>query len=397
MRLVPWKVSAPVDERMKFLTRLNDGERMVDLCREFEISRKTGYKFLERFKRLGIVGLLDQRRVPERIPHRTPPETVKLIVDLRREHPTWGAKKLREVLVKRHTGVHFPVPSTIGEILAREKLIVTKRRRSEAASAFPLAHLSEPVHPNDLWCIDYKGQFRLRNGRYCYPLTLTDAASRYILACEAFEQIDGHDVRRVLEDVFSTMGLPSAIRFDGGAPFASTGLARLSKLSAWWLSLGIKLEQTEPASPEQNGRHERMHRTLKAETTRPPASTLLQQQERFDVFCETFNSVRPHEGIAMRCPADVFVPSARSIATVQKPAYPLHDFSLKVSSSGHVRLPGPRSEPHYFVANSLAGHDVGVRELADNRWLVSFCGLDLGVLDRGARRFIAGPVATEVP
>lgn len=366
---------------------------MVDVCREFGISRKTGYKFFARFQQLGVVGLLDQRRVPERVPHRTPPEIATLIVELRRAHPTWGPKKLHEVLRKRHPDVHIPVKSTIGDILVRENLIVRKRRRGVAASPFPRAHLSEPTQPNDLWCIDYKGQFRLRNGRYCYPLTLTDAASRYLLACDAFEQISGDDVRRALESVFAERGLPLAIRYDGGAPFASTGLARLSKVSAWWLSLGIRLEQTEPASPDQNGRHERMHRTLKAETTRPPAATLLQQQERFELFREIFNSQRPHEGIGMRCPSELFVPSPRTVASVQPPDYPLHDLVLRVSASGHVRFPGGgRAESAYFLSTGLAGHSVGVRELDNEQWLISFCNLDLGLIDRTARRFVAGPV-----
>jgi len=375
-----------MEERLEFLSRHRKGERVTDLCREFGISRKTAYKFVARYKEHGALGLLDQRRVPERIPHRTSAEVTKLIVTLRREHPTWGPKKLVEVLRKKHPDTRFPSRSTIGEILERNGLIVRKRRRKHHA---PVEHsaLSVPSKPNDLWCIDFKGQFRLGNGRYCYPLTVTNAASRYVLACEAFEAIDGLQVRIALEHLFKTLGLPKAIRFDGGSPFASTGLMRLSKLSAWWVSLGIRLEQIDPGCPQQNGRHERMHRTLKAETTRPPAMRLLQQQQRFDKWLSVFNHQRPHEALAMKCPADVYVPSTRTHAP--KPlSYPLHDLVLRVSDSGRIRFPnGRRGDKLYFLSESLAGHDLGLRELDDGRWLVTFASVDLGTIDRTTRTF----------
>jgi transposase InsO family protein len=364
---------------------------MAELCREFGISRKTGYKFADRFERLGIVGLLDQRRVPDRIPHRTSADVVKQVVALRKEHPTWGPKKLRDVLTRRHPGVRLPAISTMGEILKREGLVAPRRRRSSGdATAFSL--LSDATTSNDVWCIDYKGQFRLRNGRYCYPLTLTDAASRYIFTCEAFERISGDDVRMVLEDVFQTHGLPRAIRFDGGPPFASRGLRRLSKLSVWWLRLGIVLEQIEPGCPQQNGRHERMHRTLKAETTRPPATTLLQQQERFDAFRELFNHERPHEAIDMKRPAEVYRRSDRLYrGELGQLEYPLHDMITTVSECGHVRIPGSgRRDGNYFLSAALAGERVGLREVADDAWQVSFMSLELGVIDLAARKFVLG-------
>jgi transposase InsO family protein len=360
---------------------------MAELCREFEISRKTGYKFLKRFEHLGVVGLLDQRRVAERIPHRMAPEISAEITTLRKEHPTWGPKKLRDVLSRRRPGVRLPVVSTIGELLKREGLVTPRHRRGRDST--PYSPLSHAHAPNDVWCIDYKGQFRLRNGRYCYPLTLTDAASRYILACEGFQRISGDDVRAVLEAVFRAHGLPSAIRYDGGPPFASTGLRRLSKLSVWWLLLGIHLEQTEPASPQQNGRHERMHRTLKEETTRPPAATLLQQQERFDTFVEIFNRDRPHEAIGMMRPAELYRRSERRYpAELPRPEYPLHDLVATVSGGGHLRLPGGgRRNGQYFISNALNGQVVGLREIDDDRWLVSFLEMDLGVLDLRAKKF----------
>jgi transposase InsO family protein len=384
---------------MKFVARLRSGESMTDLCQEFSISRKTGYKFLKRFEQLGAIGLCDQRRVPERIPHRTKPEVQELVLALRKKHPTWGPKKLRAMLVRQQEGMHFPSVSAMAELLKREGLVKPHRRRRADAAPFP--HLSAPTAPNDVWCIDYKGQFRLGCGRYCYPLTLTDAASRYILACEGFDRICGDDVRRVLDVAFRTHGVPAAIRFDGGPPFASTGLRRLSKLSVWWLRLGIRLEQIEPASPQQNGRHERMHRTLKAETTRPAAANLLQQQERFDTFLDHFNRERPHEALDMRRPADVFVRSPRSYASDLPPLdYPVHDLVATVAPAGHVRIPGiGRSSPNYFLAGALAGQRVGLRELDDDQWLVSFLDLDLGIIDERQHLFVptGQPTADRIP
>jgi transposase InsO family protein len=285
--------------------------------------------------------------------------------------------------------VKFPSVSTLAELLKREGLVKPHRRRRTDATLYP--HLSAPAAPNDLWCIDFKGQFRLGTGRYCYPLTLTDAASRFILVCEGFDRICGHQVRKAMELAFGTHGLPAAIRFDGGAPFASTGLRRLSTLSAWWLQLGIRLEQTEPGCPQQNGRHERMHRTLKAETTRPPAANFLQQQERFDRFIEHFNTERPHEALDMRRPADVFVRSMRTYSGEPPPPdYPFHDLVTNVTAQGHFRIPGQgRRCPNVFLSGALARQRVGLRELGDDRWLVSFLDIDLGILDE-RKQFIPG-------
>jgi transposase InsO family protein len=382
---------------MRFLTRLRDGERMTDLCREFGISRKTGYKFAARFEQLSVLGLYDQRRIPERIPHRTSDEVVKLLVELRTAHPTWGPKKLREMLRRKHADVRLPATSTIGDVLKREGLITARdRRRSNPVAFSPLCHATAS---NDVWCIDFKGHFRLGDGKYCYPLTVTDAASRYILACEAYHRINGDDVRAALEQVFRTYGLPGAMRFDGGPPFATTGLRGLSALSAWWLQLGIKLERIEPASPQQNGRHERMHRTLKAETTRPPARNLLQQQERFDLFVDAFNGERPHEALEMKHPAECYAPSTKPFPTELGPAaYPFHDFVLTVTSCGHARIPGtPRQRPSFFLAKALARHQVGVREIDQDRWMVTFLDLNLGVLDSTTNEFTPIDPTTEIP
>lgn len=376
---------------MKFVARLKDGERMTDLCREFGISRKTGYKFLERYERMSVVGLEDQRRAPGRIPHRTPPEIIELIVATRREHPTWGPRKLLSYLEPRNEGIRFPAPSTVGDLLDRLGLIEPARRRKKPLVTYsPLCHAKAP---NDVWCTDYKGQFRMGNRHYCYPLTLTDASSRYLLAVEGLPNTRGEGARPVFEATFREFGLPGAIRSDNGAPFASTGIAGLSQLSVWWLRLGIGLERTEPASPQQNGRHERMHRTLKAETTRPAGQNLLQQQERFDCFRQIYNHERPHEALGQRPPADFYVSSSRRFPDVlPEPEYPLDDISVTIGRCGHVYIPGTgRKTGHMFISSALAGERVGLRELDDRLWLVSFLHLSLGVVDLATGRFSARP------
>jgi putative transposase len=244
----------------------------------------------------------------------------------------------------------------------------------------PLCHAEAP---NDVWCVDFKGQFRLRNGRYCYPLTMTDAYSRWLLTCEGLDDTKTVGAQKVFEATFRRYGLPNAIRSDNGTPFASQSIAGLSRLSVWWMKLGIKLERTEPASPQQNGRHERMHRTLKAETTRPAGTNMLQQQERFDRFQEIYNNKRPHEALDQRPPADFYQPSqVRYPERIPEPQYPLHDMVLRVRPSGHIYMPGSgRATGNAFLSGALAGEHVGLRELDDNLWLVSFLGLDLGVFD----------------
>lgn len=383
---MPWKESCHVEERMKFVARLRSGERMTDLCREFGISRKTGYKLAQRFEQYSAVGLLDQRRVPERIPHRTSEEVAELLVELRQRHPTWGPKKLRTMLMTEHPGIAAPAASTVGELLKKRGLVEPKRRRNRPLVGYsPLCHAQAP---NDVWCVDFKGQFRLGNGQYCYPLTITDAYSRMLLTCEGLESTRGDGTRRTFEESFRRWGLPGAIRSDNGTPFASQGIAGLSRLSVWWLRLGIRLERIEPASPQQNGRHERMHRTLKAETTRPAGANMLQQQERFDRFQDIYNKIRPHEALGQRPPAELYQPAAKRLPVrIADPEYPLHDLVLKVHPAGHVYMPGSgRKMGNVFLSESLAGQRVGLRELDDERWLVSFLDWDLGVLDLKARR-----------
>lgn len=394
---MPWKVTCPVNERFKFVARLENGERMTDLCRELGISRKTGYKFLERFKRLSVVGLADQPRAPERSPQQMSEDVARLILALRRTHPTWGPRKLLATLKRKEPGIKLPTHSTVSRLLSKHELVVRRPRRHRPTG--PTHSLSTAESPHDLLCMDYKGEFRLGNGKLCYPFTLTDQVSRYVLACEGFHEIDGAEVRRVLELVFRDHGVPKAMRFDGGAPFASNALWGWSWLSVWLLRLGIRLEQTEPASPEQNGRHERMHRTLKAETTRPAAANLLQQQERFTRWVDIFNNERPHEALGQNTPASVYRASPRKFPSVlEEPKYPLHDLTAVVGPAGHIRIPGSgRKLPQFFVTAALRGQKLGLRELDSGAWLVSFLDFDIGQLDLQGRQFQSYPPPCSLP
>lgn len=381
---MPWKDVRPMDERMKFISRLLEGDRMVDLCREYGISRKTGYKFLERFKKEGALGLSDRLKSPLNIPHRTPKPLENLILKLRKAKPTWGPKKLNVKLGELHPGIRIPAPSTIGEILKRNGCIEIRRRRKRQ-NYFP-SQLRISSETNETWCVDFKGHFRLGNGKYCYPLTITDHFSRFLVACEGLEDIRTETVFPVFEEVFKRYGLPSTIRSDNGSPFAAHGLGGLSRLSAWWIRLGIRPERIEPGHPEQNGRHERMHRTLKQETTRPAAKNILQQQELFDKFKKDYNHERPHEALGMDYPAKRYQPSLKQYANeLPQPDYSIFDSTRIVSTNGSIWL--PKVGIPCFLTRSLAGHPVGLREIETETWLVNFFGIDLGYAMRFGQHF----------
>ena len=362
---------------MEFMSRLHRGEKLTDLCVEYGISRKTGHKFKQRYEVQGAPGLFDQSRAPRHIPHKTAPEVVALLVAERRHHPSWGPRKLKEVL-ERRLGHAVPATSTIGDILVREGLVV--RRRIRPRHRPQPTGLREARAPNDIWCVDYKGQFRLGDKSYCYPLTVTDQFSRYIIGCEGMGRIDADQAREAFEVLFRQYGLPTVIRSDNGVPFASAGLLGLSKLSVYWMRLGIVPERIRPAHPQENGRHERMHRTLKSETTRPPRTNLLQQQEAFDAFVDEFNRERPHEALDMKQPAQLYAPSTRPcperLADID---YSSYDDVLTVSHNGGLRV-GLRKRIH--LATALAGQPVGIREQDDGRWLISFMRIELGYLER---------------
>ena len=365
-----------MDERMRFVIRLQDGESMAALCREFQISRKTGYKIFERYQECGLEGLSDRTRRPFRYANQLPEQLEAAIVAAKREKPHWGARKIRERLLRRlpHE-VRVPACSTIHAVLDRHGLV---RRAMHSRTRTEGTPLSEGLRPNDLWCTDYKGEFMLADKRYCYPLTVTDHASRYLLLCEALESNAEKPAFTAFERLFKERGLPRAIRSDNGVPFASpNGLFNLSRLSVWWLRLGISIERIKPGHPQQNGRHERMHLTLKQEATRPAGANLLQQQARFDHFQEEFNQERPHEALDMKCPAEVYTNSTKPYQGIPEPHYPFHDRTVMVTSCGRLCLYRKKIN----LSTCLAGQAVGVKEVDGGIWLVSFMEYDLGYID----------------
>lgn len=370
---MPWKVQGPMDQKLEFIRRLTGGESMTALCVEYGISRKTGHKLKARHAALGASGLKELSRAPKRVANRTTPETAKLIVGEKKKHPTWGPKKLK-ALLEQKLGHAMPSRNTIERVLAREGLV--KHRVHRPCFKATGTGLRVAKAPNDVWCIDYKGQFRLGDNSYCYPLTITDQYSRFLLECEGMEKISDEAARETCEQVFRAYGLPAAFRSDNGVPFSSTAVMGLTQLSAYWIRLGIMPERIRPAHPEENGAHERMHRTLKRETARPARGNLLQQQERFDEFRAEYNHERPHEFLSMRRPADVYVRSSRPLpAKLPELVYPLHDDTLIVSANGSIYLP---HRGFSYIAAALAGHPVGVREEDDGRLLITFSELDLG-------------------
>ena len=373
---MPWKASSVMEERLCFVARLLDGEAMTDMCREFGISRKTGYKIFDRYKEHGLEALTDRSRRPVRYANQLPQPIESLIVRLKGEKPHWGARKIRELLVRRLDGdVRIPARSTIHAVLDRHGLVKRGGGPHHRARGTPL---SEGAVPNDLWCADFKGEFMLGNGRYCYPLTVTDQASRFLLLCEALESTRENLACTAFERLFAERGLPVAIRSDNGVPFASpNALFGLSKLSVWWLRLGITIERIKPGRPQQNGRHERMHLTLKKEATRPPGLNSLQQQGRFDDFVQEFNTERPHEALAMKCPAEFYRASPRRYGGLPELTYPFHDRDILVTACGRICLHRKKIN----ISTVLAGQSLGIKEVDDGIWLVSFSHYDLGYFD----------------
>jgi len=377
---MPWQECSKMDERMRFIARLLDGEKMAVLCREFDISRKTGHKIFNRYKLSGLEGLTDRSRRPYRQANRLPLQIEKLIVQLKREHPSWGAPKIREKIRRLHEDLPLPAISTVHAILDRHELVDHSRRRRYKAQG---THLSVPKRPNDLWCADYKGEFMLADKRYCYPLTITDSASRYLLACDALTTTKEQYAFTVFERVFKDFGLPLSIRTDNGVPFASpNSFFGLSKLSVWWLRLGIGIERIKPGNPQQNGRHERMHLTLKKEATRPAAKNFLQQQGKFDEFIDYFNHQRPHQALAMKYPGELYTPSLRPYQGIGELEYPFHDRTITVTACGRICM-GRRKINLSIV---FAGQNVGIKQVDDKIWLVSFMKYDLGFFDEQAGR-----------
>ncbi len=378
---MPWRECCKMDERLRFVARLLEGEKMAELCREFDISRKTGYKIFTRYKDIGLEGLTDRSRRPYRQANRLPFQVETLIVALKREHPSWGAPKIREKLRRRHPDLKPPAISTVHAVLDRHGLVMRGRERRYQAQG---TTLSSPTSPNDLWCADFKGEFMLADKRYCYPLTITDFATRYLICCDALASTRAQPAFTVFERAFKDFGLPRAIRTDNGTPFASaSAIFGLSKLSVWWLRLGVGIERIQPGQPQQNGRHERMHLTLKKETTKPAANNFLQQQEKFDRFIECYNQERPHQAINMRYPGELYQRSERSYHGLEPLEYPFHDRTVAVTMCGRVCFATRKIN----LSTVFAGQNVGVKEVDEKVWLISFMHYDLGFFDHESNRF----------
>jgi transposase InsO family protein len=372
---MPWSETTKMRERMRFVVDAEgDLYTMTELCERYGISRMTGHKWLRRFRQDGVGGLEDRSRAPENCPHRTDAEVVNALVDARHRHPNWGARKLILWVAKRQPGLRLPAASTAGDILKRLGLVKDRRRRRHLPH--PGRPIAEGCSPNQLWSADFKGQFKTRDGVYCYPLTVTDSFSRYLLGCQSQLSTATIPTKKNFERVFRTYGLPDAIRTDNGTPFsAATAISRLSRLSVWWIRLGIRPELIQPSHPEQNGRHERMHRTLKAETTRPPAANARAQQRVFDSFREEFNSERPHERLANQTPASLYQPSARPYPVRLPPLeYPGHFEVRRVSRNGGIRW----KKGWVNISTSIIEENVGLEEVDDGVWSLYFGSLLLG-------------------
>ena len=373
---MPWKECHVVDERVRFVRRLLDGESMTGVCEEFGISRKTGYKIFQRYQQMGVRGLSDRSRRPYRHANQLPAAVETVIVRLKKDRPTWGAPKIRERLRQRWPDMPCPAISTVHAVLDRHALVAHRRRRRRPRLTGTA--LAAVAHPNGRWCADYKGEFLLRNQRDCYPLTISDYASRYLLACEALSTTQERYAFSVFERAFQDFGLPDALRTDNGVPFASAhALYGLSKLAVWWLRLGIRLERIAPGHPEQNGRHERMHLTLKTDATRPAARNVLQQQMRFDTFVHRYNHERPHQALDMATPASRYTASPRLYRGLEALDYPFHDWTAVVTRCGRICFQRRKVN----LSQVFAGQKVGVKQTDEHIWLVTFMDYDVGYFD----------------
>jgi putative transposase len=374
---MPWKEHGVMGERFRFVEDWESGDwSMAELCRFYGVTRATGYKWVYRYEAGGLEGLEDRSRAPHHHPNEVSQKMEELVIAIREKHPSWGAPKIRARLERDQPGQPIPAESTIGAILKRNGLTVARkpRRKSRPASE-PLAHAGAP---NAVWCADYKGWFRTADARRIDPLTISDAYSRYLFRCQALAAADYAHSKPVFEAAFREYGLPERLRTDNGAPFGSNGESGLTGLSVWWIKLGIVPEHIAPGKPQQNGRHERMHRTLKQETASPPASNRRAQQERFDRFRREYNEERPHEALGQQTPASYYQPSSRSYPERLRPIeYPADWQKRRVSDGGQMRWLGES----VFVAHALEGEFVGLEPVADDQWRVWFSFYQVGVLD----------------
>lgn len=378
---MPWQQADPVNERLKFVVAAQDGPfSITELCRRFGISRKTGYKLLARYESDGPEGMRDRSRAPASHPNRTSVEFEAAVLRVRKVHATWGSKKILAILARDHAPGELPARSTVDQILKRAGLVVPRRKRARRQPSAPPTVKAEAA--NDVWTIDYKGWFRVGDGTRCDPLTINDAYSRISLECRAMVSPKLGDVKRRLEATFWEYGLPTYLLSDNGPPFASQGLGHLSRLGVWLLRLGVQPVFIEPGHPEQDGRYERFHETLKAETANPPRSSIRAQQVAFQSFQREYNEERPHEALDMRVPADLYVTSTRSMPT----SIADHEYADGIEPR-HVRRDGAMKWAGglVFVGEAMAHELVGLERIDEDRWHVHLGAMRLGVLHARSR------------
>jgi transposase InsO family protein len=379
---MPWKEHGVMEERLRFIEEWRSQDwTIAELCRFYGVTRTTGYKWLGRYEEGGLEGLRDWSRAPHRHPNEVSAEIEELVIAVRGKHPSWGAPKIRARMERDHARLALPAESTIGAILQRNGLTVTRKRRPRSRpSNEPLAHADAA---NQVWSADYKGWFRTQDGTRIDPLTITDNYSRYLFRCQSVAAADTVHSKPVFAAAFREFGLPHRIRTDNGAPFGSNGESGLTELSAWWIKLGIVPERITPGKPQQNGRHERMHRTLKQETASPPAANRRRQQERFDQFRQEYNHQRPHQALGQKTPGSCYEPSPRPYPERIKPAeYPAGWLLRRVSPGGQMRW----TSTNIFVSHALEGEQVGLEPFAEHHWRVWFCSYELGTFDAESQR-----------
>jgi transposase InsO family protein len=380
--LMGWKETCVVEERFRFVQESQSGEwSFSELCRRYGVSRPTGYKWLERYEAGGLEGLRDQSRAPHHHPNEILDEVAEGVLDLRRQHPHWGPLKLHSRLQRQAPEIQWPAPSTIGEMLNRAGLAVPRKQRRKATPSLRPVHPAD--RPNQVWSADFKGWFRCGDGSRCDPLTISDGHSRFLLRCQALDGMHLARVRPVMEAAFREHGMPERILTDNGEPFGGVGLAGLSGLSVWWIKLGIQPVRIQPGKPQQNGRHERMHRTLKQATAKPPAATLRAQQKSFDRFREEYNWERPHEALAMQTPGELYVPSNRT--------YPSRWREPEFGSGWETRRVGPCGRIRWwsdkiFIGKALVGEMIGMEPVADGEWKLWFFDHPLAIFYERSRK-----------
>jgi len=387
---MPWKETCPMDQKMQMIADHISGDYTIsELAREYEVSRKTVYKWVRRYQVAGPLGLEERSRAPWGRPNATPIEVAREIVAAKLRHERWGPRKLVVWLEERCPGERWPAASTAGEILKREGLVRCRRRRRRTPPY--IQPFSKCQRPNAVWSADFKGQFRMGDGRLCYPLTIYDNYSRYILAVRGLKHATLEEVKPWFERVFKEYGLPEAIRTDNGAPFASVGLGGLSRLAVWFIKLGIKPERIEPGHPEQNGRHERMHRSLKEATASPPRGSIGEQQEVFDRFVEEHNCERPHQALGQKTPACFYQPSLRAYpAKAPEVEYRGDVVVRQVRRKGEIKWRGEL----VYVSEALAGEPVALKHTEERQWTISFSSYVLGVLNEATGKI--APVPTKL-